>query len=524
MKKLYPPVLLFNLILFSFNVYPQLSGDFITNTNFYVKDTSIGANTSQYKHEFSSSEAWLFLNYEIAGFKFNVRYDLFNNSPLLDPNEVYTKQGLAFYSVRKKIENLDITAGYFYDQFGTGIIFRAFEDRILGLDYAINGVRLAYEFSDKFRIKAFTGRQKNRFDVHPQVLKGVNIEKDFYLGDNLQFYSGAGLINRTLDQATINQLANEINSYKLEDRFVPKYNLFAFTFYNNMVYKGFSWYIEYARKSAEAIRSLSGDKFEFKEGQVLYSTLNYSRKGFGLSLQHKRSEGFSMRVSPFTSFLVGTINYMPPMSKQHAKVLPARYSISAQEAGEIASQAELTFSPSKKSTFMLNFSYVSNNSNKRLFREAYFEYYRKFSKSLNSTIGIQSVYYDKLTYENKLEDPVQTITPFTEIVYKIDKKKSMRTELQYLFTHQDHGDFLFALAEFNIAPNYSFSVSDMINTKPKKLDEVKHYYSFAAFYSLNQTRFGLAFVKQVEGVVCTGGVCRVEPAFSGFKFSVSTSF
>jgi hypothetical protein len=28
----------------------------------------------------------------------------------------------------------------------------------------------------------------------------------------------------------------------------------------------------------------------------------------------------------------------------------------------------------------------------------------------------------------------------------------------------------------------------------------------------------------VEGIVCTGGVCRFEPAFSGFKTSLITSF
>ncbi|MBT4727444.1 MAG: hypothetical protein HOB88_03290, partial [Bacteroidetes bacterium] len=80
------------------------------------------------------------------------------------------------------------------------------------------------------------------------------------------------------------------------------------------------------------------------------------------------------------------------------------------------------------------------------------------------------------------------------------------------------------LVEFNIAPHYSFSIADMINTKPLKVDDVKHYYNFFVAYTLNQTRFSLGYMKQVEGVVCTGGVCRVEPAFSGLKFNLTTSF
>lgn len=212
------------------------------------------------------------------------------------------------------------------------------------------------------------------------------------------------------------------------------------------------------------------------------------------------------------------------MSKQQAKILPARYSISAQELGEIASQAEITYSPNKKNTFSANVSYVTDDHNKEIYHEYYLDYYHKFGKKLKATFGVQTVYYDKEVYENENEPAVTTFTPFSEFVYKFDRKKSVRWEIQYLFTEQDHGDFFFGLVEFNIAPHYSFSIADMINTKPLKVDDVKHYYNFFVAYTLNQTRFSLGYMKQVEGVVCTGGVCRVEPAFSGLKFNLTTSF
>jgi len=502
----------------------QITGDFLTNSNFYFRDTTIGANTSQYQHELSSTEAWLFLNYSISDFNFRIRYDLFNNSALLNPNEVYTAHGLGFYQVSKKIGNLDITAGHFYDQFATGIIFRAFEDRILGLDYAINGIRLKYDFNEKLRLKAFAGRQKNRFEEHKQVMKGVDIEKDFIINDNFKLFTGAGMLNRTIDQNTMTMIANEINSYKLEDRFVPKYNVYAYTFYNNLVFKNISWYVEYAIKSKEAIRNEAGDKFLNESGNVFYTNLNFSVSGFGISLQHKRSKNFPLRTSPFATFLVGTMNYMPPMSKQHAKTLPARYSISALEVGENAYQAEITYSPNKKNTLILNGTYVENSGGTKTFHELYFEYYRKINKKFNVSAGCQTVYYDIFAYQFENEEAVTTITPFTEFVYKIDRKKAIRTEFQYLFTKEDHGDFFFGLAEFSVAPRFTISVSDMINTKPLKMAEVKHYYNFFVSYSIDQSKFSLGYVKQVEGIVCTGGVCRVEPAFSGIKFNLSTSF
>ncbi|MBX9448900.1 MAG: hypothetical protein KL787_03955 [Taibaiella sp.] len=43
-------------------------------------------------------------------------------------------------------------------------------------------------------------------------------------------------------------------------------------------------------------------------------------------------------------------------------------------------------------------------------------------------------------------------------------------------------------------------------------------------YSKNAHRFSLAYVKQVEGINCTGGVCRYEPAFSGLRLGITSSF
>src|SRR5689334_4013904 len=85
----------------------QLSGDFQVNFSAYDNDSIIGTNTTQYFHEKSSAEAWLFLNYRIKDFTVQARFDLFNNSPLLNPNEAYTRQGIGFYSVSKKIKNFD---------------------------------------------------------------------------------------------------------------------------------------------------------------------------------------------------------------------------------------------------------------------------------------------------------------------------------------------------------------------------------------------------------------------------------
>jgi hypothetical protein len=380
--------------------------------------------------------------------------------------------------------------------------------------------------------------------VHSQVVKGINAEQIWRLG-KLNFLTGGAMLNRTLDQGTMQTLADQINNLPLEERFTPKYNVYAGSIYNTLSFKNISLYTEYAQKSKEAVILTDADgntKLENTDGSVFYSSLSYSFSGFGVNLQYKKVDNFILRTSPYTTFLVGTMNYLQALSKQHSFRLPARYSISALAQGEEGAQAEITYSYNKNSTFSFNTSHIFDPNGSRLFREYYLDYNKKFSKKTHAVFGVQSVFYDQEVYEfHPNVKPVQTITPFLELTVRLDGSQkiadpnapkpkhsrlrpSLRTELQYLKTDEDKGDFAFGLLELNLAPKYSFSVSDMINTMPKDNVNPVHYYSFFASYTEKQTRFTAGYAKQVAGVVCTGGVCRVEPAFSGFRFGLSTNF
>lgn len=129
--------------------------------------------------------------------------------------------------------------------------------------------------------------------------------------------------------------------------------------------------------------------------------------------------------------------------------------------------------------------------------------------------------------KNEIDYPnVNAITPFVEMVFTLSKKKSLRTELQYMSTKEDYGSWAFALLEYSITPNWSFAVSDMYNVSPNKhhVSEPHHYPNLFMAYTKDAHRFTLQYVKQVDGINCTGGVCRYEPAFSGFKIGVTSSF
>jgi hypothetical protein len=247
---------------------------------------------------------------------------------------------------------------------------------------------------------------------------------------------------------------------------------------------------------------------------------------------------------------------MPPVSKQHSRRLTGRYAPQALSFGEESYQADVTYSMGRSSTFNLNASYIKQGSDDRLFsapsvayarimngseargspadklyHEVNANFYRRWGLNLKTRIGFQHVNYDRVVYQGKPNaNMVETITPYIEGTYKLTRRQSLRAQLQYLSTEEDQGDFAFALLEYNIAPKYTISVSDMINTQPRKNGKLKpdqswvHYYNIFGSYTLNQTRFSAGYIKRVQGVVCTGGICRVEPAFSGVQVRVSTNF
>ena len=93
----------------------EFSGNLLLNYQKYLRDNRIGANTRVYKENTASVDAWLFMQYRRNGYNFIMRFDGFNNSPLLDPQDAYTDHGIGFWQASKQLNNLNITVGSFYD-------------------------------------------------------------------------------------------------------------------------------------------------------------------------------------------------------------------------------------------------------------------------------------------------------------------------------------------------------------------------------------------------------------------------
>lgn len=510
----------------------SIFGGLQLDQDFFIRDEKVNAqNTPHYDNLKSGTNAWLNVDYTNDQFDFDagIRMDFFFNSNLHNPGTPYSAQGLGLFYVRKRFKDLQITGGHFYDQIGSGIIFRAYEDRTLGIDNALLGIHLRYNILDKGVVKAFGGVQKNRLQLYKPIIKGVALEGNFSLGEKVQFIPGLGAVNRTLDQESMDFIVAAIETYDTTNRFVPKYNTYAVTGYYTLNFGKFSWYAEGAYKSHEAIPDANGVLID-RPGHVVFTNLTFATTGLGITGQFKRTQNFVMRTSPNEFLLNGMVAFIPPVTRQNSLRLPARYNAATQELEEMAYSLDITYTPKRGLTFNVNGSEVRDFENQLLWREIYFDAEYRINKKWRVEGGLSYINYNQLFYEGEIytqdERNVQAITPFAEVIYKINRKHSLRMQFQTMLTDEDFGGWVYGLVEYSIAPWFSLAVTDMYNYKPNegRVSDDLHYYSVLAAFTYMSHRLTVAYVRQVEGVVCTGGICRFEPAFNGARLSFNTTF
>ncbi len=532
------------IILFTINSLQSqdqllLGGGFQSNANVFIRDSQIGAyHIPQYDYQLFGAESWLDLNASYSGFTFGVRFDAFHNSNLLNPVASYSDYGIGRWFIQKEIERFEVQAGYLYDEIGSGIIYRAYEERAQLIDNALIGVSGKYKISDNWFLKAFTGKQKFLFSSYNSLIKGI-YTSGFYKPTDSSSWSiapGFGFVNQTYGEELVNQLATIIGDYETVDQFSPYYNTNAFTLYNTLSWKDFNWYVEAAFKPKDmiydpnAVRALPKGqstlgKLISAKGSVLYTSITYAHEHLGVTAEVKRTENMVFRAEPLLSLNKGLIGYIPPMAKINTYRLNSYYYPATQFLNEMGYQFDVKYGLGEHWNISLNYSEIRDKDFERKFyNEIYAEAIYK-PGTWQLTAGVQRQFYDQELYYGKTGEPdITTLTPFTEFLYKFNRKTSLRFEAQYMDNKHDIGSWIYGLVELGFAPHWLVEVSDMYNTKPTKGKESLNYPALGLAYTEGANRFSIRYVKQIEGIVCSGGICRLEPAFSGFRASITSSF
>jgi len=138
-------IVLFVITLFSPNFVKsqnllggQVSGNFQSDIHILNEDSLIGAPPIPEKLLMNAFANIIYTN---GNFTSGIRYESYLN-PIQGYDSRYKGSGIQYRFASYRHKDFEITVGNYYEQFGSGLIFRAYEDRNLGYDNAMDGIKL----------------------------------------------------------------------------------------------------------------------------------------------------------------------------------------------------------------------------------------------------------------------------------------------------------------------------------------------------------------------------------------------
>ena len=508
-------------------------------------DSVIGARDVQEKLLMNARADILYTN---GNFSAGLRFEAYHN-PLLGFNNMYKGEGIANYFVSYQGDIISITAGNFYEQFGSGMILRAYEDRYLGIDNSLRGLNVTLRPFNGITIKALAGKQRYFWDYSNGIVRGIDGEVNLnslitsMAESKLRATFGAGFVSKYEEYQTL--YADESHIYNLP------LNVGAGAVRMDLSYGNWGLQTEYARKGQDP--SIMND-FIYREGEALMVNATYSQKGFSANIQAKRVDNMCFKSKRMETGEMLYINYIPAITKQHTYAFLSMYPYATQTTGEMGLQGDVMYKI-KKETLLggkygtdihlnaavitaidtiqvpgVGIGYQSDwfKTGDLYYADASIEIAKKLSKSTKLTCTYGYQIFNPIVEGHK-GDLHHNHIVVADLTWKMNKKNVMRFEAEWMGSDSKYnhdvddkrcGDWIMGLVEYNFTSAWFVSVSDQYAYR----DGIGNYYNVSVGYNHGATRIQLGYGKQREGLLCIGGVCRQVPASNGLTFSLTTSF
>jgi hypothetical protein len=502
----------------------HFSGSYESYSQVYLKDTSIGATLPP---DQIGSNNFLKLDYNYGRFSAGIQY------------ESYLPAIQGFFAIdqpagsklinkyfRYDGEKFSLQLGDFYEQFGSGLVFRAFENRQIGINNAMEGVNIYVEPTDFLKLKVLYGKPRRFFTYEDAVIRGADAELDLN--------AMMGKKNAAISAILAGSYVGKYQIYTGPiDNFPTTVN--AFSGRLNLSHSDFSLDAEYVTKGADPGK-LNNNNFD--NGSAFQLDGSFTKNNFGASATYRTLYNMGFQADRTEEFVtLAPVNYVPALTKQLDYLTSNIYVYAAQFRGESGFQSDVFYNFSPGSAIggkhglklAANFSrYTQLNTDNalfssgetKLFNDANLEIKKKWSKKLETTLAFQNLYYNATVIRNASDHEVHANMIAAGFLYKWASHKSLRMKLENLMTSDDLGGWAAALAEVSFSSPVMFFASDLYNYGKTDL----HYYNVGASMTKKATRFSLSFGKQRAGLFCVGGVCRFVPASYGFTASLTTSF
>ena len=517
----------------------QVSGSLESSSIYYTPDKKI----ERLEDHFGSNN-YIKVDYANGRFSAGIQMNAF--LPALVGYEELAS-GYKFYLASKYIQwrdkNFEILVGDIFDQFGNGLIFRSFEDRQLGMNNSLEGVRAAYNFGRYVTIKGMYGRPRLYTDYSKTWVRGADLVisiADIIKAPVINFTLEGSYVNRyqSLSQApeymqeedpsSFNPITGEMQTYLQSYGLTPNLNMYSGRL--NFGWNGLSIHGEYVHKSKDFTHPSSTST---NPGWAALGEIGYNYKTFSVMGTFRALSNMKTAIDVFSLGTGNTINYLPALTRQYTYMLANLNPYQVSASGELGGQIDLCYSYRSKSNRYRYWNFHANFStfyslkklpylgDKRMlyWRDINVDVERQWNKKWKSTI--------LYSFQDNMDHQAHIFVG--DVTHKFNRKMSLRFEVQYLLSGDDksewdglhsEGDWVAGLVEFNLAPHWSFYVQDMYNIGQSKT----HYYNGGFSYTHNRTRVQLSYGRNRAGYICSGGVCRFSPAYTGVNLMLTSSF
>lgn len=501
-----------------------VSGNVESHFRVFVRDSLRGAvSIPQYEWLLSGGELWAELRTAYKQLEALARFDGFYNSNLPQPTQAFTSAKVGYWHVRFVRERFSIQVGHIYHQVGSGLLWRTWEERPLGIDNSLVGMKLTVQPFSSLTLVGMGGQLESLFDRYGEFVKSAAVQ---WQGGTSQWFcrAGAAIVNRTLSQQTMAQIVAEINSYPVERRFVPEHNMYAVGGWLTAGGGPLVVSVEANYRLPDIYRREIGTPLEKAEGWALYGEVQATLPGMWVAVRARQLHRWDLRVNPYTQGLAGVLSYVPAFSRMVGYQLAAYYMPVPQMAGEHALQADVAFPVGEHGGVECSFSWIDAlPAGSKLLRTIYMESYLEPAPPLKLTGVLQYLEYNLERYFVKPgKGMAYAWVPAVEAVYRMGKHRSLKTQLQYLATTQDRGSWALGYVEVAISPSLSVYLQDMWNVKPTEGTPL-HYLSCGVVFRSDAIYLNVRYAQTREGINCSGGVCRWEPAFNGIVASLTAT-
>ncbi len=544
----------------------SITGNFQIDAASYNKDTIIGADPGGQVARYNSFGN---VNYASGNFTAGVRFESYQ-PPLLGFLPGYTGTGIPYKYARYKHKDIDVTVGSFYDQFGSGMCFRSYEDRGLLYDNAMNGMRVIYTPKDGITLKGFVGRQRTYFDLSPGVVRGIDGEINL-----TQLLNDYRSTSQTKDSGVVDSIkikkplktqvivgGSFVSKYQIDQDplLVLPENVGCGAGRINIIRGGFNFYTEGTYKINDPSYQ---NQLSYKDGKGIYSSVSYaSNMGLTFLATGKVIDNMSFRSDRNATNTIDMINYSPSLTKNHTYMMMAYVPYASQLNGEIGGSAEVQYK-FKKGTALggkygteicinasamyapdttgikdtirhTKYTVDYTKTGKEYFHDINIEINKKINKHVKFTLMYATQFINQATVQyntlDKKDHPdVNSHIVVADVTWRYKTGKAIRFEGQTFQSNDKVNDYgnkswVTGLIEWTPSTNWFIIVADQLNYNNPDETRRVHYYYGSIIHVSGPTRITVSYGRQRAGIFCAGGVCRFVPSANALSISVSTSF